>query len=162
MAEEEREYLSLWVTSKKKKEYEDIMSIRGKEAVVDEFIKDTKNELRFDLEGLDEDLLIYKGLMVKWTRALQDAFKESTGKKEKLWEEFFNVVPKFSEKVEKLKKDLNPVIAIIDNLEKRLNKFDNWNADKLLNLIEKVSSMSEKDIEIVKLIMDNFEFNKRS
>lgn len=153
------EYISIYVTKEQKKNIEDAQSVNAEMKVIDEVLKLRKRDFKADMEALDSDLLIYK-----WQNGASLFQKLATSKMIKIITcgkgcKGKNEVPSYNKKIEELEKKVKPVADIIDGLCNKFDKVNSYKFDRILEIIRKIESMTEKEAEIMHHLIESGRMN---
>ena len=145
--------VSLWVDAETEKKYNQLKGTIPDDDILQQYIDDTKKNIKFDLDALDDDLLQYKAKVSKWHKAIKEAYQELTDKSYEIFETFDKNRPSFDRKMEEFVASAKPVKAILNDIEKSILNINTWKIDILLELISRISQMSVKEKEILKFLM---------
>jgi hypothetical protein len=131
--------------------------------LMEKYIDESKNEWKLSLESLDEDLQMYRGLMVQTKKQFEKVKTEQCEAAYALWEKFDEELPKLKSKADEIVKVLAPVEDKLNNIIDIMLEIDTWGIDKLLDTLSKLNSImssKSKTSEIMMFLMKNYEFGK--
>ena len=148
---EDRELL--WVPKKLKEDWEKAFSEEEQIKIFYKAIEDKKFDIKNEIESLDEQVLIFKGIGLKYKNEFEKVYSEQAQQIEKIWMDF-NCGDKIYKQAKKIKDDLAPISECISSINSTLNNLSIYKIQDLINLIEKFNSMSDKDKELLKLLID--------
>jgi uncharacterized coiled-coil DUF342 family protein len=148
---EDRELI--WVPKKLKEDWELAFSEEEKIKVFYKAIEDKKIDIKTEIESLEEQVLIFKGIGLKYKNELEKVYNEQSQYIEKIWSEF-NVGDKIYKQAKKINNDLAPISEAISNINSNLKGLSIYKVQDLIDLIEKFNSMSDKDKQLFKLLID--------
>lgn len=127
--------------------------------LMENYIDDSKNEWKMNFESLEEDLLMYRGLMVKTKKAFQEAKEEQCGAAYELWEKIEAEIPKTQEKIDKLIKLFDPLEKKLDKLNNSLAKINTYQIERFTELVAKLDSILScegQTSDMMVFLMENF------
>ncbi len=122
------------------------------ENLVISYLDESNREVRNNLELLEEDVLQYRGLMVKAKQEFKKAKEEHLQASYEVWEEFDKELPSISEKVQKLTDEVKPIKEAADELKDTLNSISLYNLKELADVIEKISNYLSYNSETGKIL----------
>lgn len=151
----------IWVPEEFAKQYNDIESEEEKLKVFKAFLETvstkSKEEFRINLEGLQEDVAIYNGLMLQAKKAFSDALSEQLSGSYKLWEEVSKQIPSTREKIECLKDEIRPITEELKSIESLLKNISTFQLEKTVEVISSVSRLDQRNMEILLRLIENNE-----
>lgn len=154
----------IWVSKEFADQYKQIESIEEKHKVFEEYLKtvteSSRKEFKANLENLDEDVAIYTGLMLKVKQAFEKAKNEQLSASYALWEKFDTELPSTKQKVDKLIEVLKPLSEKLNELNKTLKSIETYDIDRLIGVVEKLSSLYGTNKEMVEFLIKNFTGDK--
>ena len=127
--------------------------------LIEQYIKDSKESYKMSLESLDEDLLIYRGLMMKVKKSFENASKVALAESYDLWEKYDEELPRTRGKIDNLLKLLEPLEHKLEYINKSINSINTYNIEKLVDLIQKLENIincSGKTSDLMMFLMDNY------
>ena len=136
MDSERTEYVSMQVTKKVALAIKELDDGHTKESVILQFIKDCKKDLQTEIESVDEDVLIFRGVLAKARQAFQQTRDEYLDSSYKIWEDSDKKLPIVKDKIQKLTNQLNPLKKELDEINKVLKSIDTFNIEKLVKFIK--------------------------
>ena len=116
----------------------------------------SKNEFRANLDNLEEDVAIYKGLMLNVKQAFEKAKNEQLQGSYDLWEQFENEIPRIKEKTGLLIKELDPLVTQLTKVNNLLGKIQTWNFKDVIEIVDKFASTYGKSKEMVEFLVKNY------
>ncbi len=136
--EEEKKYV--YVTKSLADKIESAQSDRTKLTIIEDYIRESKNEIKSNLESLEEDVVIYKGLMIKAKEAFREVKEEQLTASYKVWEKFDEEMRSVSESVKIAKEKIIPLKKEIQEVNELLRECSTYNLKELLSIIKEISS----------------------
>jgi len=160
----------IWVDEDFAKKYKELKSDAGqrKEQIealngyIQTVTKESKEEFRSNLDCLDEDVAIYKGLMINVKQAFEKAKNEQLSASYELWERFDKEIPFVENKINSLIKSLDPLVKQLEKVNSLMGKIQTWNIDTVFESIRKISELYGKNKEMVQFLMENFKTEERT
>jgi chromosome segregation ATPase len=122
------------------------------EKIIISYIDASKREVQANLESLEEDLLQYRGLMVKAKQEFKKAKDEQLEASYALWQEFDKELPNTREKVETLKNELQPIKDQVDELSQSLNSISTYQIKDFLEVLQSISQYLSYDSDTGKML----------
>jgi len=154
--EEEKEFVWLPKSiAKKLKDIEKPESALSAE-IINEYIKDVKTSMRVEVESLDEDVQIFKGLMIQARQRFEDAKNAQLEASYKLWEDFEAKLPGLEEKVDIAIRKLKPLEIKCNELSEIMQKIDSFKIERLAEAIAKLSTLYEENQKMVNFLICNY------
>lgn len=131
----------------------------GYEDIIIGYLDDSRAEVKNNLELLEDDVLQYRGLMVKAKQEFQKAKDEQLKASYDLWEKFDEELPKLRDKVEKANKELAPIAESVKDLRTSLDNISLYQLKELNELLESISRHLGNDGhtgKILKYLVKNY------
>ena len=127
------------------------------ERVFDEYCKKVSSQVRKDFEyslsSLEEDAVMFKGLMIKVRKAFEEAKNEHLEASEALWENFEKEIPSVKKKVDQLTKLVDPLTKQLDAITQQFSKINTYHLKQVVELVQLVSGLNDKNKNILELIL---------
>ena len=133
------------------------------ENIILQYLDESKNEVKSNLETLDEDVLQYKALMVKAKNAFKEAKEEQLSQSYEIWEDFDKELVSVRSKVEEMKNTISPIKSEIEDIKKLLDGVSSWEIEKFLEVIKEVSNYLAYEgdtAKILRFLFDNYKKDK--
>ena len=154
---EEKELV--WLPKKLALQLKDVES--SPDGLILQYIEESKREIQASISALDEDVLMFKGMLAKVRIEFGKAKDEHIKTAYEIWESYEKDVPKISEKVAAavkeltpLKNELNEITAIMKNL----------NDYRVKDLVEMLATLRDclggQNGDMLKFLMENFQIKK--
>ena len=154
------EYISIRVTKEEKERLQKIEKYDQQEAAFEEIIKtiseQSKAEYKTNFESLEEDLIMYQGLMLKTKKMFEAAKNEQLSASYELWEKFDAELGVVKKKINTMQNVLSPVAEQIKNLNDMLAKINTYNIEKVVDVISRLSALCDKDKQMISFLISNF------
>lgn len=120
------------------------------------YVEETKENMRIDIESMDEDIVQYRAYMIKARDAFKKAKDEELAAFYGLWEEYDKDLGKVRQYVTKAKEELKPFLEELQKVKSEINKIDTWGIEKLGDAISKLSSLHGQSKEMVEFLLKNY------
>jgi hypothetical protein len=78
----------IWVTTELKKEWDKANSEEEQTKVFLKAIENREIDIIGQIEGLEEDVFLFKGIGIKYKTELEKVYNEQSSQLEKIWEDF--------------------------------------------------------------------------
>jgi len=159
----------IWVSKEfaaKWKEMTDKEGIREQqEAALNEYMKTVsdkiKEDYRLNLESLEEDSIVFTGLMLKVRQAFEKAKNEHLAASYDLWEKFEAEIPSIHGKVTKIIDVLQPLHVELDKINTLLGKINTYQIEKLNQAISLFASNYGTNKEMIDFLVTNFKMKEK-
>lgn len=125
-------------------------------AAVDEHFKNSVKDIAGLLESLDEEVLIYKGLMAKARAEFRKAADEQISQSYAMWEEVDKQRPSVHAKVKALVADLKPITSELKEIDDLLNRMDLSRIERTLKLINELSYAPDETKKMLAFLAVNY------
>lgn len=128
-------------------------------ALMEKYIDESKDEWKLNFESLEEDLLMYRGLMVKTKKAFEAAKNEQCEAAYELWEKIESEIPRTKDKIDNLVKLFDPLEKKLDKLDNSLAKIDTYQIERFTELVAKLNSILSckgQTNDMMVFLMENF------
>jgi hypothetical protein len=144
----------IWVPKNVADEYKKMESDAGQLEFIEKYIEETRKDLKLDLDNFEDDVIKYRGLMLKAKETFRKAKEEELQANYDLWENFEMEKPAISEKInsivnllDPLKNELNEISGIL----KKIDLYELQNLEKTLNSIHNLYGDNKAMVEFLML-----------
>lgn len=152
--EERSEYVSIYVTPTLKKEFDLAKDNQTmKETILKNYLSSEKDWLSEELKGIDETTVKYSAKLIGIKEAFsrcQDAYIEEVeviyNKANETFKKLDSVSENTRKSIEQTKSNLSGMLTQISNI-------DFYKIEQTIRLIEKVNSMSDSEMELMKKLL---------
>ena len=135
---------------------EDVTTI---ENAIKEYAAQNKKELESYIEGMGEDMLYFRAMMIKARDSFKKAKEEELNAYYSLWEKFDEDRVEIRKKVTAIKEELNPLIQEITELKKLCQSVDTWGISNLVESVSKFKNLYGTEKEMFEFLVNNFKRN---
>ena len=149
----------LWVTDSvadKVQEYQD--DLKKREEIILDFLKDGEVNIKREVKYIQECLNFYKTLtddLKEGFKKVQKEFQDSISEiYEETEEDYVKMCKRNIDFLNKIKNSSVEVKNTVSEIKKSLDKVDIYGADKLLEVVEKFSYMSDKEKELLSKLLN--------
>ncbi len=126
-------------------------------ALINGYIDKTRKNYKDNLELLDEDVVLFRGLLVNVKRQYQEALNAQLVAEEELWEEIDKQRPRLSGKIQTLVVDLEPLAAKLKEIDGLLKSINTWEVGKLVEQVSFLSNaLGGKTGEMIRFICTQY------
>ena len=126
----------------------------------DEYIEGVKKtsvrDFKANFESLEEDVAVYKGLMLSVKQAFEKTKNEQLNASYELWEKFEADLPSVTKKTENIIKQLSPFVESLTKIKDLIAQIDVWGIDQLSESINMISSLHGENKEMFEFLVQNF------
>ena len=165
----EKEYVSLWLSKESAEEIKKLQSCENEKVMVKEVAKKLSLNIEGELSQLDDDLARYKAACIVFKNSLAEVYHEQQDEIDKVINTVWDIMPKVKQETTKLvntvKQDLEPLNTQlketeerVENLKTQFNSINFYAAERMTELVDKISSLDEGSKEILKFLAS--EYNK--
>lgn len=112
------------------------------EKMILDFISQSERDLEYSIESLEDDVVRYKGAMLKARKAFEEAKNEQLDANYELWKKFDEELPSIDQKIEKVIKKLEPIAEKTQRLNDLLENLSFYKIDNYLETLEKVERIT--------------------
>lgn len=156
----------LWVTDSvadKVQEYQD--DLKKREEIILDFLKDGEVRIKREVKYIQECLNFYKTLtddLKEGFKKVQKEFQDSISEiYEETEEDYVKMCKRNIDFLNKIKNSSVEVKNTVTEIKKSLDKVDIYGADKLLDVVEKFSYMSDKEKDILSKLLGLYKENTK-
>jgi archaellum component FlaC len=151
----------VWLPKKLAEQVKEVTDEKRKELLILRFIEDSKIDLQASLESLDEDVVRYKGSMIRARKAFEEAKNEQLNANYELWKKFDAELPSVEAKVQTLTKKLHPLKKELEEIKELMNGIRDYDIKLLLELVKNLHSYLNYDSDTSKILRFLFENYKK-
>lgn len=126
------------------------------ENLVMQHIKESKFNINNELENLDENILQYRGLMIKSRNEFKKAKEEELDSYYTLWEKYEEDINGIKEKVNEIKNFLSPLKKELKEVEELMNKIRIYDFKELNEVLRIFSSLYGENKKILEFLFENY------
>ncbi|ALM61993.1 hypothetical protein AXI64_gp214 [Vibrio phage qdvp001] len=167
----EKEYVSLWLSKESAEEIKKLQSCDNEKHMVEEVAKKLSLNIERELTQLDDDLARYKAACIVFKNSLTDVYHEQQEEIDKVIDTVWDVMPKvkqettklvntLQEDLEPLNKQLKETEIRIENLKSQFNGINFYAAERMTELVDKISNLDEDSKEILKFLTSEYKKEK--
>ena len=131
-----------------------------REKVFDEYLnrvtEKTRTAFKCDLESIEEDAAIFKGLLLKTRQVFEKAKNEHLEAAYTLWEKFEEEIPSTQEKTDKILKILEPLVKQLNAINELLRKINTHDLDRFNKSLSVLSNAYGKNREMIEFLVKHF------
>jgi chromosome segregation ATPase len=158
---EKEEKELVWLPKSVAKQVQEVIDEKAKETVIFALIEDSKRDIQISLESLEDDVIQYKGAMIRARKAFEEAKNEQLTANYEMWEVFEKDLPSVEAKVQKMKEKIAPLKKELDELKTLMDSVRKYEIQDLLESVESVSRHLSYDGDTGKLLRFLFENYKK-
>ena len=116
----------------------------------------TRASFKGDLETLEEDAAIYKGLMLSVRQAFEKAKNEHMDATYKIWEDSEKELPSTEKKVAQFINKLKPLIVTLKEAESIIKSINTFQIDDFVKSVESFNRLHDNHKEMLGFLIENF------
>ena len=153
------EVISMWVTpsvAEKVKEYED--NIKEREKIVLQYLNKGKKQLKFEINYIKQSLGFYKELTDNLKSCFEKVEKEFKESLQEIYatteEDYVEMCRRNIDFINKVESSVNKAKEKMKDLQTSVRDCNVYGADKLLEVVERFSSMSEKEKDLLSKLLN--------
>jgi hypothetical protein len=144
----------IWVPVELKEAWEKATSEEEQKKIFFKAVDDRKLDIKNQIECLEDELLIFKGIGLRYKTELEKVYEEQSDKAGKIWETF-NAGDKLFNQAKAINDSLRPVASTINEINEKLSAINTYKIENAITLIEKFNCMSEGTKGMFKLLINN-------
>lgn len=155
--EPKNQYFSLSLTKTDYKRLSDASdNYKMQLEIIKEMFGSEKNFLRAEFQQMEVELLKYRSYLVTVHQAYTEAQAEHQVRLDDFWNELYKGIPALKEQVKKITNELLPITASVNHLSANLKGISTYDLKEMLSIVERVSGMSTKQVEMFQLLVSTF------
>ena len=152
-----KEYVSLYLPKELAKAVNDLKEGDTQNEIILKYIESCKTDMRASIESMDEDVLIFRGLMATAKRGFKETRDEYLDSSYAIWEETDKQLPSIKAKTEKLIKELKPLKDELDHINETIKSIDRFQIEKFVEFIAFFNNTVHGENEnILKYLMETY------
>jgi len=144
----------IWVPVELKEAWDKAGSTEEQSKVFLKAIEDKKLDIKYEIDSLEEDVLLFKGLGIRYKTELGKVYDEQSAQLEKMWEDF-NCGDRIEKQVRVIKNTLSPIVEIMKNINKEFDSVSTYKIENLISVIEKFNNMTTTDKKLLEILLNN-------
>jgi len=153
---EPKTYVNLYVPISQAKRLKDLEQ-DGINNFVEEYIAETKRDMKVSIENMDEDIIQYKAFMIDARKKFRAAKEEMLEANWALWDEFEEQQKFIYNKAQKAADQLKPLTEELQKITKLMNVIDNYKIESFLEILEKIKDhLYGEDRKILEFLTLNY------
>ncbi len=146
----------IWVPKEIADKYKEMESDAGKLEFIEKYIEESRQDLKIDLDGFEDDVLQYRGLMLKAKETFRKAKDEEIQSHYDLWENFEKEKPKVSEKINSIIALLNPLKNELQEFKDLFKSIDLHNLQEIERTLNSIRNLYGENKAMVEFLMKNY------
>ena len=155
--ENQTEIVSMWVTPKVSQEIKMAQDPETKERILVEYARRFNDEMKSDVEALEDDVAKYKGLLASYRQKLKETQKQHRDAVYSTWEDFDNELEDVRKKASAISDAMRPVKKELDELNSNMTRLRGYDLERLLELINAInSSYNGQTKDILKFLFEQY------
>lgn len=152
---EERDLI--WLPRSLAGKVKELESPQQMEALILEFIEQSKQDIKISLDSLDESLITYKAQMISARNRFEEAKNKELEANCAMWEKFEDERPRIQEKVKSLISELEPLKKELDGINKSIKNIETYDIERLLKIIKEINSnFYGETANVLQFLMQNY------
>jgi len=153
--EERSEYVAVYVTPTLKKEFELAKDNKVmQETILKNYLASEKEWLNDELRQIDESTVKYSAKLI----GIKDAFSKCQDayvlEIEDIYKKANDTFKKLDSISENTRKSIEGTKTNLERMLSQINSIDFYKIEKMLSLVDKVNSMSESELELLKKLLN--------
>ena len=159
----ENEKRHIYVSAEFADKYERLSTVEAQAEIAKEICKAKRLDIQSELDILDDDLLRFKSACVIHKSEMKKAYDEQAVILDKLVSDCWDSMPKAKANAEKMAAEIHPLSNAVSDLngqvsslKKEIDNLNIYGADKLLDLVQKISCMDSSSKDMLSFLCENF------
>lgn len=151
----------VWLPESLAKKLKEVQDDKLIEDMILEYINETKTYLQTDIKNFEDEVLIYRGSMIKAKQAFKEAKDEQLNAMYALWEKSEKDIEQIRDLVGKAKKELEPLKKELDEIKILMSSIDKFGIQNLLEIIKELNSHYYGETkDIINFLFKNYKREK--
>ncbi len=150
----------IWVPKEISERYNKIGDSNARMKMINEYLqtrnKTIQDEFKTSLESLEEDAVIYEGLILKVKKRFEQAKNESLNAFYACWEKYDADRTLLEKKINTACDVLDPLQKKIDIVNESLCKISTFGFDKLIETFQRFTGLYDKEKEMFEFLLKNY------
>jgi peptidoglycan hydrolase CwlO-like protein len=117
---------------------EKIKQLENSDNFIQEYLDQSKRDIRANFETFDDEVLGYRASMVKAKSEFQKAADEAIAANYKVWQDFEEKKKSLKAQVEACVSEIKPLTEEMNRLNAEIQKIKHWDIERFLEMIEKL------------------------
>jgi chromosome segregation ATPase len=123
------------------------------DAYCDKVTSQVRDDFKVNLESIEEDAAMFEGLMIKVKKAFEKTKNEYMEASEALWEKFDKEIPSIQKNIDRLTGLVDPLTKQLDTITQKFHTINTYHLKQVVELIQLVSGLTDKNKDILELIL---------
>ena len=152
----EKEYVHLYVSTTLAKQ---LKALEGDtpDGLLLTYIEQCKKDIQASIESMDEDILMFKGMLARVRKDFKQAKDEQLETSYQIWEDYAKQMPEITKYVESAVAKLTPLRNELKQIQALMNDLSHWKIKDLIDGMSMISrAMEGQNKEMLKFLMENF------
>ena len=145
-------YVPKWLA----RQLEDLETGAEQEKIILGYLDRSREEIRTNVESLEEDIVQYRGMMIQAKESFRKAKDEALESSYALWEKMDKEHSKIRTKVKEVKEFMSPLSKEIGDINSKLDKLSVYKVEKILELLEKIKNADPKTRDMVAFLLNEY------
>ena len=124
--------------------------------VIDDIIKRKYNEIKFEMDTLDEQLLQFKLIGTRFEKSLADAYEEQETRIQGLidkissqYEAVNSTAKVLARQIAPLTQEVDSICGKMEDFSKRINSLNTYSLKEMLDIVERIANLDDKSRDII-------------
>ena len=150
------EKVLVWLPKKMAEKVKDLDSDELKFDLVSKYVDESKLDMKYAVEGIDEDVIVFKASLIKARAEFKKVVYEQTSGMDKLWQVHNLKASEINRKVSTLLKELKPITEELNAINALFGKIGTYNIERVIESLQKISNLYGKEKEMVQFVINHF------
>lgn len=126
------------------------------------YIAEVKRDMHANIESMDEDLLMFKGMMARVRTDFKAAKDEHLKASYDIWENYASDIKELCHYVDTATKTLTPLKEELNSLKELMSGLQDYRVKDLCEMLTTFQkNLSGQNGDMLRFLMDNFDANKK-
>ena len=151
----------VWLPKSVADKVKQIETVEEADSMIQEYIKTKRQDFTRELENLDDDVLIFKGVCLRHRQELKKVYDEQADLLDKLWEDCGDMGSKIHKHAVAMAAELAPLTAevkslksSIEEVKKLIHEVSFYPAQQFVSTVESVARMDDKTKGLLRDLLD--------
>lgn len=153
----------LWVEKEFAEKVKQAESVSAQASVVDEILQYKKRNMEYELQELEENMLVFKSVCLNFRKELDKVADLEDEKLQTIIDRTCDIHSKVKQQSKEIAKGLQPITETLNNLESKLNKLSDkidginlYKVSNLLNSLERINTLDENSKDMFKFLVQSY------
>jgi cell division septum initiation protein DivIVA len=156
MNEENKKYVSLYLPEAMADKLK-AMEQDGVNAIMEEYIEQSKRDLKATMDSMDDEIIQYKAFMIDARKKFKAAKEAELEANWALWDEFEDQKKSLYNKAQEAADQLKPLTEELGKIALRMQSIKDWDIERFLKMLNAIKDhLYGEDRNILEFLVKNY------